>query len=380
MHQVAKATNASSCHRCPPSHYTRRANTDLALQALADGVPWSARTYDSEQRQYREQRVEAGPLCRRAFNVLAGLLSHIASSAGAGGDSDDGGGNGANSGDEGGGGGGAGGNGGDAGGNGGGGNGGGGGAGALLWSDAAHGSKWEALLPGTDPRGAKRLVTEFSALALLKAYHDFVPAAAGMLEIGDTVVYACTHLRMPGHGRGGACSCGTERYRGQRPVAAAVAAAATGGGVRALPVPTAEDVLVVMVPGANIAAPHPAQLEHCRLLYFFRHTSKQDGVPPMVCVAVRQFKPVLDGGRRGAHLRDDMSECYVYQLEVLVRIVPAMNIVRHAHLYHLCHFTGDARCRTVTERGKLRWQHWTGGAAGLGQYLLNHRVYYTHNT
>jgi hypothetical protein len=99
MHQVAKATNASSCHRCPPSHYTRRANTDLALQALADGVPWSARTYDSAQRQYRELGVEAGPLCRRALNVLAGQLSHIASSADVGGDSDDGGGNGANSGE-----------------------------------------------------------------------------------------------------------------------------------------------------------------------------------------------------------------------------------------------------------------------------------------
>ena len=80
-HQARKRVNASSSNRNAALHYARRSNMDLAIVALAEGVPWQLTRFDRGRKHYVVQTVTPGAGCTAVLRMLGDALPGGLSSA-----------------------------------------------------------------------------------------------------------------------------------------------------------------------------------------------------------------------------------------------------------------------------------------------------------
>lgn len=73
-HQGRKKVNASNANRNAAAHYARRFNMDMAIDALAEGVPWEVTRFDRGTKDYVVQTVSPGAGCTAVLRMLGGVL------------------------------------------------------------------------------------------------------------------------------------------------------------------------------------------------------------------------------------------------------------------------------------------------------------------
>ncbi|CAB1117012.1 unnamed protein product [Ectocarpus sp. CCAP 1310/34] len=62
-HQRNKKVNHSNSSRNAAAHYARRFNMDLAIDALAEEIPWDVTRFDRRLKKYVVETVKAGSGC-----------------------------------------------------------------------------------------------------------------------------------------------------------------------------------------------------------------------------------------------------------------------------------------------------------------------------
>ncbi|CAB1112487.1 unnamed protein product [Ectocarpus sp. CCAP 1310/34] len=75
-HQQNKSGNKSDCGRNPPKHYVKRANTNAAMLALANGLEYRVRKYNFSKQEHEIVPVAPGAGCIRLMSLLARTLGH----------------------------------------------------------------------------------------------------------------------------------------------------------------------------------------------------------------------------------------------------------------------------------------------------------------
>lgn len=69
-HQQHKRANKSASGRDTAAHYARRANTEYAFNALADGIPYTVTKYLKDKKHHATVTVQPGPGCTRVLQAL----------------------------------------------------------------------------------------------------------------------------------------------------------------------------------------------------------------------------------------------------------------------------------------------------------------------
>ena len=80
-HQICKKVNRSNNRHQAAAHYVRRFNMDLAVTALAEGIPWKLTRFDRSLKQHVVETVQPGPGCSAVLQSLNDVLPGGVSSA-----------------------------------------------------------------------------------------------------------------------------------------------------------------------------------------------------------------------------------------------------------------------------------------------------------